>query len=560
MAIERDKIRWNGWGWAAYEDNLARRTDLWDWLATELGMPSLLATPARPLGDIALPPPRLGPEQRKIFTEILGSDRVQDDNYERAFHARGQSYHDLVRSRSGDLSAPDAVLYPRGTDEVLAVLAYASEQNIVVVPFGGGTSVVGGVDAGAAPRRACVTIDLSGMDKLLEVDTVARVARAEAGIYGPALENALQARGVTLGHYPQSFEFSTLGGWIAHRGAGQQSLRYGKAEHWLVSATLATPRGLLITEDFPASAAGPRLSDLVAGSEGAFGIVTEASFHIRPVPQTRDYRGYLFHGFAQGAAAIRQAVQEGVSAAMLRLSDAEETRFYRTYNAVGKKRGARDWIANRFLKWKGIDNRACLMIAGFEGTSDEITQSTKRFDAIAKSHGAFAMGPKPGERWWQGRFHGPYLRDSMIDRGIGVDTLETATSWSKLDTLYGAVREALKLAIAESVPRPGARGIVMCHISHSYPDGASLYFTFIFPRTLDGEVEQWQTIKRAASDAIIANGGTISHHHGVGQDHLPWIAKEKSELGIEILRAIKHTLDPNDILNPGKLIPPQTQP
>ncbi|HXM00577.1 MAG TPA: FAD-binding oxidoreductase [Rhizomicrobium sp.] len=558
MNADRTKIQWNGWGLAGYKNPLAGREEMWTWLAGELGMPSLLATPARPLDEIALPEPALLPADREKFVALLGADRVRDDKYERAFHARGRSYHDLLRLRAGDLSvAPDAVLYPRGREEVLGVLAAASEADIAVVPFGGGTSVVGGVSAARGPFKAVVTLDLTGMASMLDIDTVSQTATAESGVYGPALEKALAAKGMTLGHYPQSFEFSTLGGWIAHRGAGQQSSRYGRPQDWLLSARLATPRGLFASEDFPASAAGPRLTDLAIGSEGIFGVVTDATIRIRPVAAAKDYRGYLFRDFASGIAAIRQAAQEELPVAMLRLSDAQETGFYRAFGSLGRGHGIAARLTDAYLKARGITGTAAMLIAGFEGGESEVKNSRARFAAIARKLDAISAGSGPGARWHEGRFHGPYLRDPMMDRGVGVDTLETAVRWSKLDGLYAAVRAALEKAIDQTVPRPGARGVVMCHISHSYPDGASLYFTYIFPRALDGEIAQWQAIKRAASDAIVAHGGTISHHHGVGEDHLPWIAQEKGALGIEALRAIKQAFDPNGILNPGKLIPAQ---
>ncbi|MGB8365599.1 MAG: FAD-binding oxidoreductase [Rhizomicrobium sp.] len=556
MTIERSNIRWNGWGWTAHKDALAARDEVWTWLAHELGMPSLLATPACPLDEATLAPSRLTMEERAHLVAILGADRVHDDIYERAFHARGRSYHDLLRLRAGDLSvAPDAVLYPRGADEILAVLAFADDSGLAVVPFGGGTSVVGGVSADAGPFKAILTLDLSGMDRIGEVDALAGTATAEAGIYGTALEKALQAKGVTLGHYPQSFEFSTLGGWIAHRGAGQQSLRYGKAEDWLVSAKLATPRGLFTSESFPASAAGPRLTDLIAGSEGVFGVITQATVRVRPLPKASDYRGYLFRDFASGTAAIRTAMQDEIPVAMLRLSDADETHFYRAFGALGKAPGIGDRLVQAYLDLRGIDANAAALIAGFEGDGGEVADGRNRFARIARHLGAVSIGRGPGERWRERRFHGPYLRDPMMDRGVGVDTIETSASWSKIDALRNAVRTALETAIRETAPTPGARGIVMCHISHAYRDGASLYFTYIFPRVLAHEIAQWQAIKRAASDTIVAEGGTISHHHGVGEDHLPWMTKEKGALGIEVLAAVKRVFDPKGILNPGKLIP-----
>jgi len=556
MTIERSKIKWNGWGWTAHKDPFAGRDDLWTWLAEQLGMPSLLATPARPLEEIEIADSRLSPAERQAFAAILGADRMRTDNYERAFHARGRSYYDLLRLRAGDLSvAPDAVLYPRGEAEVLSALSFASENGIAVVPYGGGTSVVGGVSAANGPFRSVVTLDLTGIDRVIEIDTVAETATAEAGIYGAALEKSLHAKSMTLGHYPQSFEFSTLGGWIAHRGAGQQSHRYGKAEEWLLAARVATPKGILATNGFPASAAGPRLTDLIVGSEGAFGIVIEATLRVHKWPEQIDYRGFLFRDFASGIAALREAAQGEIPIAMLRLSDAEETGFYRAFGNAGKPKSLSGRLADAYLDLRKFDSRASALIAGFEGSAGEVSSSRRRFDTIAKKFSALSLGNGPGQRWYESRFHGPYLRDPLMDRGVGVDTLETAASWSKFDALYAAVRTALESAIRETAPMQDARGIVMCHVSHVYPNGASLYFTYIFPRALDREIAQWQAIKKAASDAIAANGGTLSHHHGVGEDHLPWMAGEKGALGIEVLRAIKHTLDPNGILNPGKLIP-----
>ncbi|MGA7713365.1 MAG: FAD-binding oxidoreductase [Rhizomicrobium sp.] len=556
MSIDRTKIRWNGWGWAAHKDELAANEAVWTWLAAEVGMPALLATLARPLEELSLPDSKLNVADHDALSKIVGADRVREDKYERAFHALGRSYYDLLRLRAGDLtSAPDAVIYPRGTEEVLALLALAGERDIAVIPYGGGTSVVGGVSGGRGSCRAAITLDVSAMDRVIQIDTVAETATAEAGIYGPALEKALRAKGFTLGHTPQSFEFSTLGGWIGHHGAGQGSSRYGRAQDWLVAAKLATPRGLLCTNEAPASAAGPRLKEIVLGSEGLFGVITEATIRIRTLPAVSDYRAFLFADFDAGAAAIRSAMKEDIAATMLRLSDAEETRFYRAYSGLGKVRTIAHRLADRYLKMRGFTGKACALIAGFEGNADDARSARKHFTNIAKRYGALSLGSRMGAHWLHTRFQGPYLRDPMMDRGIGVDTLETAANWSKLASLYAATRAALEGAIRETVPREGASGVVMCHISHSYRDGASLYFTTIFPRALEGDIAQWTAIKKAATDAIMANGGTVSHHHGIGEDHLPWMAQEKGTLGIDVLRAIKAALDPKGTLNPGKLLP-----
>jgi len=556
MGVDRAKLRWNGWGWAARKDEIAERAEVWTWLAAELGMPALLATPGRPLEELNLPDCRLSLQDRVELSGVVGANQVRDNVNERVFHATGRSYHDLLRLRAGDVSsAPDAVIYPRSTAEVLAVLACASRKRMAVVPYGGGTSMVGAVNADRGPFGTVIAVDLSEMDRVIDVNPVSCTATVEAGIYGPALEKALQTKRLTLGHTPTSFEFSTLGGWIAHRGAGQAMHRYGRADDWLISAKLATPRGLLTGGDFPATSAGPRLTDLVIGSEGVFGIVTEATLRVRPLPEVSEYRGYLFRDFESGAAAIRTAMQAGCACAMLRLSDAEETRFQRAFARLNKPFGAIDHVTQRYLKLRGFAGNPCLLIAGFEGDSQTASLARQRFGEIAGRFGVLALGRGAGEDWRKARFQGPYLRDPLLDRGVGVDIIETAASWSRLDAVYKATRTALEEAIREALPRQDACGIVMCHISHAYTDGASLYFTFLFPRRLDGDIEQWRRVKAAATEAILNNGGTLSHHHGVGTEHLPWMEREKGALGLEVLQAIKSAVDPEGILNPGKLVP-----
>jgi alkyldihydroxyacetonephosphate synthase len=511
-------------------------------MAQTMGLDTLPDTPAVPLEAIALPESRLSSDTLQAVIALTAVDRVHTSAHERAFHARGKSYADLIQARAGALDpAPDAVVYPASADEVLALVQLAAREDIALVPFGGGSSVVGGVTPLRAEHRAVITLDLTLLDQLLEIDETARVARIQAGMYGPALEAALQARGYTLGHYPQSFQFSTLGGWIAARGAGQQSNKYGKAERWLVSARLATANGFWDTEGFPASAAGPQLTALVAGSEGALGVITEATVRIQPVPEVRDYRGYMFQTFAQGVAAARALVQTGVPTAMIRLSDEDETYFF---NGLQHPEEA-----------ASITMRFCIMLVGIEGSAGHVEAVRAQSRALMEAHGGMHFGEDIGARWYENRFGMPYLRDPMLDRGLAVDTLETATRWSNVETLHTAVVEALNTAIATHPAAPGLRGTAFCHVSHTYPDGASLYFTFAFARCLTDPLAQWKAIKAAASEAILANGGTISHHHGVGTDHLPWMAREKGPVTSGLLQAIKREIDPQGIFNPGKLIP-----
>lgn len=538
MTIDRHKLRWNGWGWVDAPDVLGEKADaVWAWIARTLGVDALPPTPPKPVSEIPLPAARLGPDVIQKLRDLLDADRVKTDDYERAFHARGQSYQDLLHLRAGRLdTAPGAVVYPACAEECLSLVRFAADEGIALIPYGGGSSVVGGVTA----QPGAISLDTTLMNQVLDIDGESLVARAQAGVYGPHLEDALQAKGYTLGHYPQSFEFSTLGGWIAPRSAGHQSNKYGKAEEWLVAAEVATPQGMWTTAGFPGSAAGPQMRDIVAGSEGVLGVITEATFKIHPVPEVKDYRGYVFTEFAAGVAAAREMMQARVPTAMIRLSDHAETFFYNALDTGGVGADA--------------PSQFCLMLVGLEGDAETAANALERSKAIVKSHGGIHMGEKPGTSWYEGRFETPYLRDPMMDRGLGVDTLETATRWSNILHLHEVGTKAIASALEANPGIPGARGIVMAHVSHTYADGASLYFIIAFARDLERDVEQWLAIKRAASDAICANGGTISHHHGVGTDHLPWLAGEKGPIGCAVLKSLKAELDPANVLNPGKLI------
>lgn len=560
MSIDRTETRWNGWGWTEHQDTLSATSSVWEWMAGELGMSALLATPAMPLGEIELPPSRLASAALNALAEVVGEAWVKSGKFDRAAHARGKSYHDLLHLRAGNLEiVPDAVVYPGNPLECLDVVRRCAERGLAVVPTGGGSSVVGGVTAECTPnQRGVIVLDTTRMMRVLTIDEIAMTAVVEAGIYGPDLEEQLGEKGFTLGHYPQSFEFSTLGGWIAARGAGQQSNKYGKAESWLISTKLATPKGFWTTECFPASAAGPNLNDIVLGSEGTLGVITEATVKIQRKPEAKDYRGYMFNSFEQGLDAARTIIQAKLPVAMVRLSDENETHFYRTFSDAQKSKGLGRSIKKKIeamvLKSKGIGETPCVMIIGIEGSAQQIQATRNATAAITKKFGGSAIGKGVGDSWYEGRFHGPYARDPMLDHGLGVDTLETSTRWSNIQHLRQAMTETIDQAMRESVPYEGAHGIVMSHVSHSYVDGASLYFTFVFPRDLEREVEQWLAIKKAATEAIVEHGGTISHHHGVGTDHAPWMVEEKGTIGLSILKAIKNELDDANIMNPGKLI------
>ncbi|PIQ25497.1 hypothetical protein COW36_20850 [bacterium (Candidatus Blackallbacteria) CG17_big_fil_post_rev_8_21_14_2_50_48_46] len=557
MRYAREKLKWNGWGWQdQHFDFEGRDTSFWKFLQTELKLQSLSPTPACPLENLEVPASRLNPAQAQALAKILDPWQVKSDLRERVLHARGRSLPDLLDLRSGTLQdLPDAVVYPRNARQIQALLEFAHSEKLALVPFGGGSSVVGGVQASCrADQAGVLSLDLSLMQHLLEIDEVSLTMTAEAGIYGPELEEKLQARGYTVGHTPQSFEFSTLGGWIAARGAGDRSNRYGKVEDMLVAAKVLTPQGEWLLPALPASAAGPDLRQVLAGSEGILGVIAEATLKIHPLPPAQDARGFLFRNFLSGLEALRQLVQRGAPTAMLRLSDEAETQFLFRF----RKKAGPDPLPQRLIKQylasQGYTQHPALLLAGQEGEQTEVQNWARQTSKQLKAHGAFALGPKAAESWHKSRYSTPYLRDTLLDHGIAVETLETACEWRKLPALYQALKDTLQTQIDQGLKTSGSQGFVMTHISHCYPDGASLYFTFAFPLLPGQEREQYQAIKTAACETIVAQGATLSHHHGIGRDHAPWLQAEKGDLGMALLRQMRKTLDPEGILNPGKLL------
>jgi len=486
---------------------------------------------------------------RERLEGAVGPDHVDEGRPARVAHAAGQSYEDLVRLRAGDgRGAPDAVVTPGSRDEVAAALAVCREEEVAVVPFGGGTSVVGGVEPGRGRFCAVVALDLGRLDRLIALDEHSLTATFEAGVSGRRAEALLDRRGLTLGHFPQSFERATIGGYLATRSAGQASTGYGRVDELVLGLRCATPAGELHAHRVPASAAGPSLLELLVGSEGAFGVITEATLAVRRRPAVRRYEGFSFASFEAGAEALRALVQAGAPPDVARLSDDGETALALAQAAADGGPAARG--LRRYLLLRG-QRRPCLAIVGWEGAEAESSRRRARSRRLLRGAGGLALGSRPGQAWARGRFDGPYLRDDLLDAGILVETLETATTWDRLAGLRRSVGAALTNALAAR----GTTPLVGCHVSHIYRSGASLYFTVLARQERGRELEQWRAAKLAASDAIVAGGGTITHHHAVGSVHLPWLAAEIGELGVEALRAVKARLDPTGIMNPGKLVP-----
>ena len=549
-------MRWWGWGVDGHDAPLPRAAAAL--LRDELGMDGAHAAPVA-LDRVELAEPALQAAARaQLATAVGGYEHVRDDRLTRITHAAGRSYPDLLRLRSATgLTAPDAVVYPADHDETAAVLAICAKHAIAVVPFGGGTSVVGGVEPDSGPHHAAISLDLARLTGLHALDTRSQLATFGAGTLGPQVERLLHEHGLTLGHFPQSFEFSTVGGWAATRSAGQASTGYGRIDELVVALRAATPSGELTTRTVPASAAGPDLRELLLGSEGTLGVITEVTLRVRPRARHHRYDAYALPGFAAGTNALRELEQAGAAPDVARLSDEEETRLSLALaSRPAATRLLRTYMDARVRHAGGHRDRphrpaGCMTILGFDGDATEIARRRARARRILRRHGAVALGPAPGATWAKSRFHGAYLRDELMGRGVLVDTLETATTWTDLDGLHHAVRWALGAALAAR----GTPAMVMCHVSHLYPTGASLYFTFLARQEPGAQLAQWRAAKLAASEAISAAGATITHHHAIGRDHAPWLEAEVGPLGIAALQAVKARVDPTAIMNPGKLLP-----
>jgi alkyldihydroxyacetonephosphate synthase len=486
-------------------------------------------TPAA--GTVSLPEPRLPAGLLDSLRGVLGDDAVVTDDQARRLRTRGKSTPDLLRARAGDLiDAPDAVVRPRSHDEVAAVLAWAVAHHVAVVPFGGGTSVVGGLAACRAGYAGMISLDLLRMDQLLAVDAVSMIATFQPGVRGPAAEALLAAHGLTLGHFPQSFEFASIGGFAATRSSGQSSCGNGRFDDMAVGLRAATPIGELRLGTAPANAAGPDLREAMLGSEGTLGVITEVTVRVRPAAEVTAYEAWAFPSFTAGADAMRALVQRELRPTVLRLSDEAETFVnLASQTSIGVEQPV----------------SGCLMIVGYEGAA-ALGRRRVIADALGELGGR-PLGEQRGQEWAAGRFAAPYLRDAMLDAGVLVETLETATFWSNRDRVYQAVKTALAGTLGE-------RTLVLCHISHVYETGCALYFT-VAARQAEDPVGQWRAAKATASDAILDCGATITHHHGVGADHKPWLAREVGPVGVAMLRGLKSALDPTGILNPGVLIP-----
>jgi alkyldihydroxyacetonephosphate synthase len=526
--------RWNGWGEESVSGSLPATATAF--LARVLG-------PARSPVDAPLDAVLRGVGPGRLPPHPL----VVTDAEDRLCHARGQSLGDWIALRTGRIGAfPDGVAYPASDDEVRELLRFAAAVGAEVIPYGGGTSVVGHINPRASGAPV-LTVDLSRQAALVHLDGPGRLATFGAGIAGPKIEESLRPRGLTLGHFPQSFAYSTLGGWIATRSSGQQALRYGRIEQLFVGGHVESPAGPLELPGFPASAAGPDVREWVLGSEGRLGIITRATVRVSALPEREAWQAVFFRSWGAGLAATRRLAQAGLPLAMLRLATPAETETTFAFASHRRLVAALD----RYLGLRGARADRCLLLVGLVGPAKVVGPARRAALAIARDAGGIHLGQPLGRQWFANRFRGAYLRNGLWDAGYAVDTLETACTWQHVPTMVDAVGAALR----GGLPLEAGPVHVFSHLSHVYPHGSSVYTTYFFRLDPDADenLRRWQVLKAAASRAIVRHGGTISHQHGVGTDHLPYLAAEKGPLAMAALRTLCQGFDPRGLMNPGKL-------
>ena len=523
------------WGWGYEDEDLSRQEKeaLAASLSARFGGGELTVTEPPTLDEVKLRPPRVQPP-----ASLRGL--VTDDPYERAGHTYGKSYRDVVRAYRRDFSpAPDWVALPGDEADIAALLAWAGDAGMVAIPYGGGSSVVGGVEAPAGSDRPVVSIDLRNLGKVLEVDRVSRAARIQGGALGPALEAQLKPHELTLRHFPQSFELSTLGGWIATRSGGHYATLYTHIDDFVESVRVVTPAGLVETRRLPGDGSGPRADRLFLGSEGTLGIITEAWMRLQDRPTFRADLTSEFERFEDAVDACRAVSQAGLHPSNCRLLDPGEA----FHNGVGD--GSRTLL---LVAFESADHSLDAWIArAAECCADHRGQLPEKVGTRAGEAGA-RQGSAGS--WRNAFIRMPYLRDAIAGMGVINETFETACTWDR----FGVFNDRVTAAVRSAMDTVGAgKGWVSLRFTHVYPDGPAPYYSVTGPAVRGEELEQWQVIKQAASDAIIEMGGTITHHHAVGRDHAPWYRREQAPLYLESLRAMKRTLDPQGILNPGVL-------
>ena len=525
--------RWNGWGDEANHYPMPDGGQAF--LEGKIG-PGRILEDATLESVIAMVPPSRLPDD-------TGIDRSEEA---RIRHSRGQSLPDWLAMRSGAFGVfTDGVAFPETKEEIRRLLALGQREGWILIPYGGGTSVAGHITPDVSDRPV-LTISLARMASLIDLDTTSQLATFGPGTPGPEVEAQLKPHGYVLGHYPQSFELSTVGGWVVTRSSGQQSFRYGRIEQLFAGGTLETFAGPLEIPTVPASSAGPDLREMIMGSEGRFGLVSEVKVRVTPIAESESFHVAFAPSWEASIELARRAAQQGIQLSMLRLSNRIETQ---TQLALAGKPDAIVWL-ERYLSLRGVGDEKSMVTFGLTGSRAQCASAKRQLKGLFRSLGVVNIGPRLGKLWEHSRFRSPYLRHTLWEIGYAVDTLETAVDWNKLPQAVDAIEASLRAAV------PDMPVHVFTHMSHIYPQGASIYTTYIFPNaeTYEETLGHWRVLKAAVSRAVVASGGTISHQHGVGRDHAPYLAAEKGPLGIEALEAMRAHFDPSATLNPGVLL------
>ena len=546
--------KWWGWGAEGIEFSFADKPKFAPFVMDVIGVDVTKPAPrVAALSTYDIPASQLTDGLRAALVEGIGEENVVDDDEYRVIHAFGRGVRDLVRVRRGEFGRlPDVVVYPGSEDDVATIVAAATAADAVVVPYGGGSNIVGALEAVPTETRQVISINMGRMNKVLDIDEASGLARIEAGVLGPDMEIQLNAKGWTLGHFPDSFMWSTLGGWIATRSSGMQSDKYGDIADITRGLRMVMDGQVLVLRPLPSSSSGPSVREMVLGSEGRLGIITEATVNVHRLPPVREIQAYFFPTYDAGLEAMTELAASDAAPSITRIMDAAETAFSM---ANGKKSSRVSHLMNRAVQEvmtrKGWDlEKIALGFIGYEGTPVHVRYEKGLVGKIISRNGGMSVGKGPGALYDQKKYDIPYIRDFLLDRGIPADVSETATPWRLLKTMHDKTVAAAYKAMEEA----GVQGFVMCHLSHSYHSGACQYFTFAINDSTEHNMESYDRVKRAIQQSFMDNGGTVSHHHGVGEEHSPWLDQDISPAGVFIQRKLFEGVDPDQRFNPGKII------
>jgi alkyldihydroxyacetonephosphate synthase len=550
-------MKWWGWGNEGVGFHFEDKPEFVPFVQKAVGL-DVRVPPVPPLSfdELTVAPPRLTPSFEADLIAIVGEDDAHTSDEARVVHAYGKSIRDLLRIRRNEIArVPDIVVYPGTEWEVQQIVDAAVAEGAVIIPFGGGSNIAGSLEPIAGEKRTVVSLDLGRLNRVLDIDEGSGLARIQAGAQGPDIEEQLNARGWTMGHFPDSFTHSTLGGWVATRSSGMQSDKYGDIADVTRGLRMVRPGTVVELRPLPSTSTGPSVREMIIGSEGRLGVITEVTVQVHRQPEVREVQAYFFPTWEAGLAAMHDISESDAAPSITRVSDARESGFsLATRKASKGVSGAAQSVLMSVLKRRGWDlEKLCLSFIGYEGSASHVSYEKKLVGAIVKKHGGIGVGKGPGALYDQKKFDTPYLRDFLLDRGAAADVSETAAPWSRLQEVYDATRTAADAAYAAL----GIHGWIMCHLSHSYHSGACLYFTFAFVHG-DDPIGQYEVVKSSIQQAFQDAGGTLSHHHGVGVEHAPWMEQDISAGGVALMQGLFDSADPAGLFNPGKVLgPPQ---